>query len=145
MLEQAYFHLNSGGIPVVLYRSRFLSGVGERGKQCRIREVRLQWTGSKDPYSSTREPMITMARDRKSTGWTEWVVVTHPFSVDDLMPHAMWGWRSLGSDRFTCPRCVECELRTDEEMLKVYGPFKHKQHHCALKLFTDGGDTIEDP
>lgn len=131
--NKAYFTLNSGGVPVVL--TRYYRGV-------RDFEVRIRWTGPKEPLSSDRGPLIVESRERTGGGWTEWRLDATPFSVHDLENEA-WDVRypdHRGRSGFPCPRCAQEELRTDNEMVVFYGPCTAK-HTCGMQTFAedDGG------
>lgn len=131
--DEAYHTLNAGGVPAVLCHTRH--GI-------RDFEVRLRWTGPKKPLSSDRGPLIVESRKRTDEGWLEWRLDETPFSVDDLHGYAgTWSTRypdHKARSGYPCPRCAEGELRTDDKMIALYGPFTAK-HTCGLQAFEDDG------
>lgn len=132
--DKVMLSLNAGGVPVVL--SRFS---GDLKDAVRVSEVRVRWTGCKDPWrSSDRGPLIVDKRRRTVEGWLEWGSDETPFSVDD-MTWPYWEVRypdHVGRSGHPCPACAQEELRTDPEMVKHYGRVTAK-HACGAQAFTE--------
>jgi hypothetical protein len=131
--DDAMFSLNAGGVPVVL--SRFSSGLKDA---VRVLEVRARWTVHQFPCGSRRGPMIVDTRHRTAEGWSVWASDETPFSVGD-MTWPYWEVRHpdhVGRSGYPCPACMQEELRTDLEMIKVYGPVT-AVHRCGSQAFAE--------
>lgn len=133
VFDKAMPSLNSGGVPVVL--SRLSSGLQNA---VRVFEVRIRWTGPSNPLTSDRGSLLVDKRRRTDEGWSTWGPDETPFSVDDMLwPY--WEVRypdHVGRSGHPCPACAQEEVRTDPEMIEIYGRVTAK-HTCGMQSLTE--------